>query len=46
MVDAAKKTGVKHFVYSTLDGEEPKVPHWVSKAEVDGTLPFALAEEG
>ena len=37
MVDAAKKMGVRHFIYSTLDGIEPHVPHWISKAEVDGT---------
>ena len=37
MVDAAKKMGVRHFIYSTLDGIEPHVPHWTSKAEVDGT---------
>ena len=37
LVDAAKATGVQHFIYSTLDNGEPKVPHWVSKWEVDGT---------
>ena len=36
MVDAAKKMGVKHLIYSTLDAVEPKAPHWVTKSEVDG----------
>lgn len=43
MVNAAKKAGVHHFIYSTLDGIEPLVPHWVSKAEVDGTSLPSLA---
>lgn len=38
LVDAAKENGVKHFVWSTLDGIEPQVPHWVSKWKVDGLL--------
>ena len=38
LVDAAKATGVQHFIYSTLDNVDPQVPHWVSKWEVDGTV--------
>lgn len=38
LVYAAKATGVQHFIYSTLDNGDPKVPHWVSKWEVDGTV--------
>jgi uncharacterized protein YbjT (DUF2867 family) len=38
LVDAAKATGVQHFIYSTLDNGDPEVPHWVSKWEVDGTV--------
>lgn len=37
LVNAAKQTGVKHFVWSTLDNGDPSVPHWVSKWRVDGT---------
>jgi uncharacterized protein YbjT (DUF2867 family) len=37
LVDAAKEEGVKHFIWSTLDNGEPKVPHFVSKWYVDGT---------
>jgi uncharacterized protein YbjT (DUF2867 family) len=40
LVDAAKAAGVKHFVWSTLDKEEPQVPHWITKAAVDGTIPI------
>ena len=42
MVDAAKKTGVRHFVYSTLDRGDPEVPHFVTKAVVDGTVLLSL----
>lgn len=44
LVDAAKAAGVKHFIWSTLDREEPHVPHFLSKAAVDGTLPSSLTE--
>lgn len=40
LVDAAKVAGIKHFVYSTLDNGDPKVPHFVSKWEVDGIFNF------
>ena len=36
LVDAAKKAGVKHFIWSTLDHSDLKVPHFESKWEVDG----------
>jgi uncharacterized protein YbjT (DUF2867 family) len=38
LVDAAKAAGVKHFVWSTLDNGDPQVPHWITKAAVDGTI--------
>ena len=39
LVDAAKKAGVKHFVWSTLDRKtDPYVPHFGSKAAVDDYL--------
>lgn len=39
LVDAAKATGVKHFVWSTLDHtQDPHVAHWESKAKVDDYL--------
>jgi len=38
IVDAAKAAGVKHFVWSTLDHSELKVPHWETKANVDDYL--------
>src|SRR5271170_2080391 len=38
MVDAAKKAGVKHFVWSTFDHSD--VPHFESKWEVDGNRTF------
>jgi uncharacterized protein YbjT (DUF2867 family) len=34
LVDAAKATGVKHFIWSTFDNCD--VPHFKSKAIVDG----------
>lgn len=37
LVDAAKKAGVKHFIWSTFDHSEQRVPHFESKWEVDGT---------
>jgi len=46
LVDAAKATGVKHFIYSTLDNGDPEVPHWVSKWEVDGILTQARLMSG
>jgi uncharacterized protein YbjT (DUF2867 family) len=36
LVDAAKAVGVKHFIWSTLDHSDLRVPHFESKAEVDG----------
>jgi len=36
LVDAAKETGVKHFIWSTLDNGEPQVPHFVTKWQVHG----------
>ena len=38
LVNAAKTAGVKHFVWSTLDGTPYKAAHWDSKAVVDGYL--------
>lgn len=38
MVDAAKATGIKHFVWSTLDSSEFKAEHWESKAVVNEYL--------
>jgi len=38
IVDAAKAAGVKHFVWSTLDHSELKIPHWETKANVDDYL--------
>jgi NmrA-like family len=39
LVDAAKKSGIKHFVWSTLDhDEEILVPHFESKWHVDGVF--------
>ena len=37
IADAAKKAGVKHFVYSSVGGAERKtgIPHWESKWEVE-----------
>lgn len=37
MADAAKKAGVKHFVYSSVGGAERNtgIPHWESKWEVE-----------
>ncbi len=37
VADAAKKTGVKHFVYSSVGGAERNtgIPHWESKWEVE-----------
>jgi hypothetical protein len=40
LIDAAKKAGVKHFIWSTFDHSELKVPHFESKAEVDGFILF------
>jgi uncharacterized protein YbjT (DUF2867 family) len=40
LVDAAKLAGVKHFIWSTFDHSEFKVPHFESKWEVDGNLSF------
>ncbi|PVF92672.1 NAD(P)-binding protein [Serendipita vermifera] len=36
LVDAAKKAGVKHFVFSTL--EHSQVPHWNTKARANDYL--------
>jgi NmrA-like family len=38
LVDAAKATGIKHFVWSTLDSTIFKVRHWESKHAVDQHL--------
>lgn len=38
LVDAAKATGVKHFVWSTLDSTPYKASHWESKDVVDKYL--------
>lgn len=38
LVDAAKETGVKHFVWSTLDHSPLKVPHWETKANINDYL--------
>ena len=39
LIDAAQETGVKHFVWSTLDHTaDPEVPHWNSKAKVNDYL--------
>ncbi len=37
LADAAKKTGVRHFVYSSVGGAERStgIPHWESKWEVE-----------
>src|SRR5713226_4041914 len=37
VADAAKKAGVKHFVYSSVGGAERNtgIPHWESKREVE-----------
>ena len=36
LVDAAKKAGCEHFLWSTLDNGDPQVPHFVTKWQVDG----------
>jgi len=38
LVNAAKATGIQHFVWSTLDHTTAKPSHWESKAEVDDYL--------
>jgi len=38
MVDAVKDTGIKHFVWSTMEHSEFKPAHWESKANVDDYL--------
>lgn len=40
VADAAKKAGVKHFVYSSVGGAERKtgIPHWESKWEVENYI--------
>jgi uncharacterized protein YbjT (DUF2867 family) len=38
LVDAAKTAGVNHFIWSTMDHSDLKVPHFESKWEVDGKL--------
>jgi len=38
LVDAAKATDIKHFIWSTLDHTEWKPSHWESKADVDDYL--------
>lgn len=38
LVDTAKEAGVKHFVWSTLDHSELRVPHFETKANVDDYL--------
>lgn len=40
LIDAAKKAGVKHLIWSTFDHSELRVPHFESKAEVDGFILF------
>lgn len=37
-MDAAKAAGIQHFVWTTLDSSELKVPHWETKAAVDEYL--------
>ena len=37
-MNAAKAAGVKHFVWSTLDGTPYKAAHWDSKSVVDEYL--------
>lgn len=43
LVDAAKDVGVKHFIWSTFDHSDLRVPHFESKAKVDG-LPSHCCE--
>ncbi|KAF8496951.1 NmrA-like family domain-containing protein 1 [Gautieria morchelliformis] len=38
LVDAAKATGIKHFVWSTLDSTPAEASHWESKNVVDQYL--------
>jgi len=38
LVDAATKTGIKHFVWPTLDHSEWQVPHFETKARVNDYL--------
>jgi len=38
MVDAAKKAGIKHFIWTTLDYSEWHVPHFETKARVNDYL--------
>jgi len=40
VADAAKKVGVKHFVYSSVGGAERNtgIPHWESKWEVENQI--------
>lgn len=40
LADAAKKVGVKHFVYSSVGGAERKtgIPHWESKWEIEKAI--------
>lgn len=42
LVDSAKLVGVKHFIWSTFDHSEFKVPHFESKWEVDGNPSFRV----
>jgi uncharacterized protein YbjT (DUF2867 family) len=44
LVDAAKAAGVKHFIWSTFDHSELKVPHFESKWEVDGKSSFCIID--
>lgn len=38
LVDAAKDAGIQHFVWSTLDHSDLKVPHWETKANINDYL--------
>ncbi|CCA76576.1 related to nitrogen metabolic regulation protein nmr [Serendipita indica DSM 11827] len=38
LVDAAKRAGIKHFVWTTLDHSDLKVTHFETKANVDDYL--------
>jgi uncharacterized protein YbjT (DUF2867 family) len=44
LVDAAKAAGVKHFIWSTFDHSDLKVPHFESKWEVDGKFSFYIID--
>ena len=38
LVDAAKKAGIKHFVWTTLEHSDIAVPHFETKANIDDYL--------